>query len=139
MRVSLLVNCSDSTIIEPRFIREGVMDELIRVKKTARKQPGECLYLDVGRFDANRAGLEAIGAAFDLVYRIWWPTKAAFVFDEEALAARLGKELPARGYTADLLRQHRSAIASFFTVLPDGRWAPSPEYFSLTDGNAEQV
>lgn len=24
-------------------------------------------------------------------------------------------------------------VASFFTVLPDGRWAPSPEYFSASD------
>jgi hypothetical protein len=47
--------------------------------------------------------------------------------------------LPARGYTSELLRQHRNAIASFFTVLPDGRWVPSPEYFSVTDGNAEQT
>ena len=55
-----------------------------------------------------------------------------FVFDEDALAARLASELPARGYTAEMLLRRRKKIASFFTVLPDGRWTPSPEYFSLT-------
>jgi hypothetical protein len=98
----------------------------------------EALFINTRRFLSNTAGLEAIGVAMDLIGHVWWPTKTAFMFDEEALAARLAVELPARGYTADLLRKHRAAIASFFTVLPDERWAPSPEYFSLTDGNTEQ-
>jgi hypothetical protein len=37
-----------------------------------------------------------------------------------------------------MLRRARKKIASFFTVLPDGRWVPSPKYFSLTDGNADR-
>lgn len=99
---------------------------------------GEPLYIDTARFLANKAGVEAAGIAMDLIGHLWWPTKTAFAFDEEALATKLDAELPARGYTADLLRRRREAVASFFTVLPDGRWVPSPEYFSLTDGNAEQ-
>lgn len=90
-------------------------------------------YIDTERFLKNSAGNEAIGIAMDLALRVWWPTKTAFVFDEEALAASLGKELPGRGYSVDLLRRQRSKIASFFTILPDGRWVPSPEYFSITD------
>jgi hypothetical protein len=62
-----------------------------------------------------------------------------WLFDEEASASRLAKELPAEGYTAELLRRQRNTIASFFTVLPDGRWVPSPEFFSVTDGNAERA
>jgi hypothetical protein len=92
-------------------------------------------YIDTERFLANSASSEAAGIAMDLVLRMWWPTKTAFVFDEEALAASFGKELPARGYSAVLLRRRRSEIASFFTILPDGRWAPSPEYFSITDND----
>jgi hypothetical protein len=99
---------------------------------------GEPLYLDVERFLANKANAEAAGVAMDLIAGVWWPLKTPFVFDEEALAARLARELPARGYTAEMLRRRRKRIASFFTVLPDGRWAPSPKYFSLTDGNRER-
>jgi hypothetical protein len=97
------------------------------------------LYIDVERFLANKVGPEAVGIAIDLITFVWWPTKTAFVFDENALAAGLAKEVPARGYTADLLRRQRSAIASFFTILPDGRWVPSPEYFSITDDHADRV
>jgi hypothetical protein len=99
---------------------------------------GEPLYVDVERLMADRSRNEAIGLAVDLIGVIWSPTKTAFVFDEEALAAQLAAKLPARGYTADLLRRNREAVASFFIALPDGRWVPSPEYFSLNDGNAEQ-
>ena len=99
---------------------------------------GESFYVNAERFLANEAGPEAVGVAMDLIGHIWWPTKSGFAFDEEALAARLAAALPARGYTADMLRRHRDAIASFFIVLPDGRWAPSPEYVSPTDGDTEQ-
>lgn len=66
-------------------------------------------------------------------------TKSAFDFDERLLADRLAGELPAHGYTEALLRRHRDAVASFFTILPDGRWVPSPEFFSITDANADRV
>jgi hypothetical protein len=90
-------------------------------------------YIDTERFLANSAGNEAVGIAMDLVLRVWWPTKTAFVFDEENLAASLAKELPARGYSVEILRRRRSEIASFFTILPDGRWVPSPEYFGIAE------
>jgi hypothetical protein len=102
------------------------------------EDPGEPLYIGVERFLADRANAEAAGVAMDLIARVWWPLKTPFVFDEDALAARLASELPARGYTAEMLRRRRKKIAPFFTVLPDGRWVPSPKYFSLTDGNAER-
>jgi hypothetical protein len=100
---------------------------------------GAPLYIDVKRFLANKAGAEAVGIAMDLIGLVWWPTKTAFVFDEEVLAAQLAALLPARGYTANMLRKRRKAVATFFTALPDGRWVPSPKFFSLTDGNAEHL
>jgi hypothetical protein len=103
------------------------------------KHRGEPLYMDVERFLANKAGTEAVAIAMDLIGYIWLPTKIGFVFDEGALALRLATKLPARGYTSDMLRRNRESVSSFFTVLPDGRWVPSPEYFSLTDGNSERA
>ena len=67
----------------------------------------ERLYIDTEKFTANDAGPEAVGLAMDLITRVWFPAKTAFVFDEDALAARLQAELPARGYTADMLRRNR--------------------------------
>jgi hypothetical protein len=101
----------------------------------------EPLYIDVKRFLANASEVrpEAFGIAMDLILLAWWPTKGAFMYDEDALAALLTAKAPARGYTARVLRKHRKAVARFFTVLPDGRWTPSPEFFSLTDGNAEYL
>lgn len=93
------------------------------------------LWINTEAMLANRAGAEASGIAMNLIMRVWWPTKQPFTFDPEALAARFNAQVPARGYTAAKIEKRRKAIATFFTVLPDGRWAPSPEYFSLTDGN----
>ena len=80
------------------------------------------LWINTEAMLANRAGAEASGIAMDLIMRVWWPTKQPFTFDPKALAARFNAQVPREATT-------------FFTVLPDGRWAPSPEYFSLTDGN----
>jgi hypothetical protein len=101
---------------------------------------GEPLYIETKSFVRKSRGVrpEVLCIAMDLICLVWWPTKTAFAFDEEALAARFAADLPARGYTPDMLRQNRKKVASFFTVLPDGRWVPSPKYFSLTDGNAER-
>lgn len=52
---------------------------------------GEALFIDTQRFLSNKAGLEAVGIAMDLIGHVWWPTKCAFAFDEEAVAA------PSRG------------------------------------------
>ena len=71
------------------------------------EDPGEPLYIGVERFLADRANAEAAGVAMDLIARVWWPLKTPFVFDEDALAARLASELPARGYTAEMLRRRR--------------------------------
>jgi hypothetical protein len=90
------------------------------------------LYIHPESFFANEAHPVAKAMAGDLAYFVWWPTKDAFVFDEEALAAHFAKRQPASRYTAKLLRRHRKAVATFFTVLPDGRWVPSPEYFGVT-------
>jgi hypothetical protein len=99
---------------------------------------GDQLYLDVARVLAKDKGsLGGIGLAMDLVMLVWWPTKSAFVFDEKALTKLFDEKLPARGYTSAMLRKYRKDAAVFFTILPDGRWTLSPEFFSVNDGNAE--
>lgn len=95
---------------------------------------GDPIYVDSKAMLSNRVGLVAVGVAMDLIMLVWWPTKQPFTFNPEKMAARLHRELPARGYTAATPRRHQKAIRSFFTVLPDGRWAPSPKFFSLTGG-----
>jgi hypothetical protein len=102
------------------------------------EERGDPLWIDVERVLAT-AGAGQIGVAIDLIMLVWWPTKSAFVYDEEVLAKLFAEKLPGRGYTPAKLRKYRKAAAIFFTVLPDGRWTPSPEFFSLTDGNAEAL
>jgi hypothetical protein len=95
-------------------------------------------WVDTERMLANKAGARAMGLAIDLIMTMWLPTRGAFRYDEQQLAEHFARVLPARGYTARKLRGYRKAVATFFTALPDGSWAPSPEYFSVTDGNAER-
>ena len=95
----------------------------------------EEIHVDVDRFSENGADVEAVALAMDLVFFVWKPAKAAFFYDEEKLADRLIALLPGRGYTATTLRERKSEVATFFTVLSDGRWVPSPLYFGLTDEN----
>jgi hypothetical protein len=96
---------------------------------------GDPLYINVGAFTRDGVSMQGGGLAMDLISLVWWPLKAPFVWDEEALAQLLNEALPARGYTVESVRQHTPSAKTFFTQLPDGRWAPSPEYFSLTNGN----
>jgi hypothetical protein len=37
--------------------------------------------------------------------------------------------------TAEKLESLRSEVSTFFTILDDGRWVPSPVFFSMVDGN----
>lgn len=99
------------------------------------EQDGDPLYINSKAMLANKTGLEAVGLAMDLVTVAWWPTKAPFHWDEEALFELLNTALPARGYTVEKLRSNKSQAQSYFTVLDDDRWVPSPEYFSMTNGN----
>lgn len=96
---------------------------------------GDPLYINAQAMLENNAGLAAVGLAMDLIMVVWWPTKAPFKWDESLLSKLLNKALPARGYTEETLRQHRDEASSFFTVLENGRWAPSPDFFSLVNGN----
>jgi hypothetical protein len=96
---------------------------------------GEPLYIDSQSMLANKSGMQAVGIAMDLVCLLWWPTKSPFVFEPKAIAECFHESLPARGYTEEILREHAQSAMTFFTVLPDGRWTPSPIYFSATDGN----
>ncbi len=104
------------------------------VTQQSDEQP---LYINVEMFLGNRAGAEASGLAMDLLMLVYWPLKQAFVYDPETLSATINQAAPGRDYDADKLKKLRKKAASFFTELDDGRWAPSPIYFSLTDGNAE--
>ena len=93
----------------------------------------EPLYFNIeaARPLAREIGPEAYGLVVSLIMEIWWPTKEAFQYEPDALADRL----TATAVTADDLVRLRELAARFFTVLPDGRWAPSPEFFSITDAS----
>jgi hypothetical protein len=98
---------------------------------------GDVVYVHIENF--LKAGLSgrAYGAALDLFMCIYWPLKQPFEFDPPVLAARLNGMFPRRKYTPSHFSRAREEIARLFIILDDGRWAPSPEFFSLTDGNAE--
>jgi len=94
------------------------------------------LYINTGAFTTcNKGSLESVGLAMDLVTIIWWPTKDAFEFDPALLAERINHAAPGRKINAMKLRKLAEEARQFFTVLPDGRWAPSPEFFSVTTGS----
>jgi hypothetical protein len=94
------------------------------------------LYLNVPAMLGNEAGKLGIGLAMDLITIIWWPLKAPFSWEDDgAIADTLNSAVPARGYTAESVREVATAAKTYFTQLADRRWAPSPEYFSLTNGN----
>jgi len=90
-------------------------------------------YINTDAMAANEAGAEAIGMVIDLLVYVWYPSFRPIEFDPEALAKRLNAEVPARGYTAQMFKRRRKKIASFFVQLPDGKWAPSPRYFTFRD------
>ncbi len=94
-------------------------------------------YIHIDNFRDAEISLEARGAVMDLLCCIYWPLKQAFEFDAISIADRLNAIFPARDYSPELLERLRPELSMFFVVLDDGRWAPSPTYFSLTDGNAE--
>ena len=104
-------------------------------RPSKRDESGDSLYIDAHAMRANAAGFEAVGIAMDLISCVWWPTKQPFSYDPTRLAESLGKALPARGYTPDALERNAAEVESFFVVLPDGTWAPSPQYFSIANGN----
>lgn len=99
------------------------------------EQREDPLYIDAKAMLENKVGFVGKGIAMDIICCIWWPSKNAFTFDPKTLATQLAKELPARDYTEQILRENAEDIKTFFTVLPDGKWAPSPQYFSVSNGN----
>lgn len=95
----------------------------------------EPLYIDARAMLENKTGMMAVGIAIDLIFCLWWPTKSPFPCDPKWLTEFFQEKLPARGYTEESFSHNMEGLRTFFTVLPDGRWAPSPVYFSLTNGN----
>jgi len=96
-----------------------------------KKQPD--LYLDVAAFEAADEDPAVLGLAMKLVVEVWYPSRAGFQWNPERLAA----QIKAPDVTSQALEEARDRVAKFFTVLDDGRWVPSPEFFSMTDGNRE--
>ena len=97
------------------------------------------LYLNTEAFLANKAGSEAGGLAMDLIIIVYWPLKQGFLYDPAKLAEKINHVAPGRKYDVAQLERLKTKVATFFTVLEDGRWVPSPIYFSLTDGNIDQL
>jgi len=92
--------------------------------------PGAPVWLDVNTINRNVAGVEAIGLFMDLVMVVWLPSMRPFAFDAARLARALNRRLPDRGYSAGDVRRLKPALATFFTLLADGRWTPRPEYLA---------
>src|SRR3954469_22805153 len=94
------------------------------------------LYINTGAFLTHKGSHESIGFAMDLVTIVWWPTKAAFEFDPATITDQINQVAPSRKLTAVKTRKLSAGAREFFTVLPDGRWAPNPAFFSVTGGSA---
>lgn len=74
------------------------------------------------------------GLAMTLICGIWSPERQPFRYERDTILA----QLRARGdnlITAEEIERHEYEARRFFTVLDDGRWTPSPEFFSLNNGN----
>lgn len=95
---------------------------------------GQPLYIDTDAMLDVKGDPAGLGLAMTLIGAVWEPERLPFTYDPDALYDRL----VAAGHTgirrSDLDIQ-RDAAARYFVVLDDGRWAPSPEFFSVTDGN----
>lgn len=98
---------------------------------------GSPLYLDAERFWTKAGPMDSfpVACAMDIIFHLWWPSKQPVTPDAVTIIGTLSKKLPNRGYTVEKFEKHRADMLQFFTELPDGRWVPSPEYFSLIDGN----
>jgi hypothetical protein len=85
-------------------------------------------------FSPTERGPKAVGIAMDLICLVWWPAKAAFVFDEEGLR-RSWPRCFRPAATPSKCSANAERRSRPFSQLPDGRWVPSPEFCRLTDGN----
>lgn len=74
----------------------------------------------------------------ELVIHVWWPVMRSIPTDDVEVAVRtnaVNGALMGRAvewYTAAEIVVLRPAIRPYFFELPDGSWAPSPEFFSVT-------
>lgn len=98
------------------------------------EERGEAIWINHQALRENTASLEALGTAMSLLMEVWMPSKKGFLWDAEALAAQIS----APDATAEALEALKEEVATFFAILDDGRWVPSPIYFALNDANAEQ-
>ncbi|WP_426026437.1 hypothetical protein [Brevundimonas sp. TSRC1-1] len=94
------------------------------------------LYIDVEAMLRSAGGgdLAAKGLAMTLVFGVWEPGRQPFAYDPDQLFERLSAG-GHTGITRDELEQNKAGAQRYFVVLDDGRWVPSPEFFSVTDGN----
>lgn len=92
------------------------------------------LYIDVEAMLAVKGSAGGHGLAMTLVCGIWEPERQPLVYDAAAILARL-RAAGDTGTTAADMKKYENDAQRFFVVLDDGRWVPSPEFFSVTDGN----
>jgi len=98
-----------------------------------KRYDGKPLYINLTAILEADRSLETMELAMDLAMLAWWPTKAAFTWDEKRILTLLNGARPWRGYTLKTLRGNMEAVRCFFTVLADRRWTPSPRFFSLVN------
>lgn len=94
----------------------------------------EPLYLDTGALLKVKGNPASHGLAMTLVFGIWAPERQPFVYDSDALFARL-RGMGQTGIKRSDLDDYKEGAKRFFVILDDGRWVPSPEFFSVTNGN----
>lgn len=94
----------------------------------------EGLFIDIQEMLTQRNPPMVVGIAMSLVTMVWWPTRQPFAWDANVLAPML----KAPDATPAALEEHKAAVQTYFSVLDDGRWAPSPRFFSVTD-NVEKT
>ena len=99
-----------------------------------RREGEQPLYLNTEALLSVRGNPSAHGLALMLIFAIWEPERIPFIYDPDAIFARL-QAMGQKGIKRAELDKHKEAAKRFFVILDDGRWAPSAEFFSVTDGN----
>jgi hypothetical protein len=110
------------------------------------KQRDRPLFMNVERFPAalNGAPVETAAVVMGLIGAFMPEGHGAFRFDPAACSETLRSQLPDNApskaeLTPALLGRLQPYLLRFFTELPDGRWALSPDIFSSIDGNPGTV
>lgn len=102
---------------------------------------GGNVYVHVKEF-ANLARAEDVNSegfmlGMLLLTGVYYPAKIPFEWNSEDLSRRIKAAFPGRDFTPEKIESLRGSAALLFEILEDGRWVPSPKYFSVNNGNID--